>query len=56
MRLIDADKLKNHYSWWNNEEKEMFDAIVDAQPTAFDLDKVVQELEEHPNVDRKSVV
>lgn len=33
MRLIDADKLKKHYSWWNNENKEIFDAIVDMQPT-----------------------
>lgn len=33
MRLIDADKLKKHYAWWNNENKEIFDAIVDAQPT-----------------------
>jgi hypothetical protein len=48
-RLIDVDVLKKHYAWWNNEEKEIFDAIVDAQPTAFDLDKVVQELEEELN-------
>ena len=33
MRLIDADKLKAHYSWWSNEEQRMFDQIVDAQPT-----------------------
>lgn len=32
MRLIDADKLKAHYAWWNNEEKELFDAIIDEQP------------------------
>lgn len=34
MRLIDADKLKQHYVWWNNEEQRTFDQIVDAQPTA----------------------
>jgi PHP family Zn ribbon phosphoesterase len=34
MRLIDADKLKQHYAWWNNEEQRVFDQIVDAQPTA----------------------
>lgn len=34
MRLIDADKLKSHYRWWNNEEQRLFDEIVDAQPTA----------------------
>ena len=33
MRLIDADKLKQHYAWWNNEEQRTFDQIVDAQPT-----------------------
>lgn len=33
MRPIDADKLKAHYSWWDNEEQRTFDQIVDAQPT-----------------------
>ena len=33
MRLIDADKLKQHYAWWNDKSKELFDAIVDVQPT-----------------------
>ena len=33
MRLIDADKLKQHYAWWNNEEQRTFDTIVDLQPT-----------------------
>ena len=33
MRLIDADKLKQHYAWWNDENKELFDTIVDIQPT-----------------------
>ena len=33
MRLIDADKLKQHYAWWNDESKELLDAIVDIQPT-----------------------
>ena len=32
-RLIDAEKLKNHYSWWDNEEQKTFDTIVDLQPT-----------------------
>lgn len=31
-RYIDADKLKNHYAWWNDENKEIFDSIIDAQP------------------------
>ena len=41
-RLIDADKLKAHYSWWKDgtremtmgEAKDIFDEIVDLQPTA----------------------
>lgn len=35
MRLIDADKLKAHYAWWgeDNEEKRIFDEIIDQQPT-----------------------
>lgn len=41
MRLIDADKLKNHYAWWEGGSQEMtldeakhnFDTIVDLQPT-----------------------
>lgn len=42
MRLIDADALKKHYSWWGDypeeaperaEEKKIFDTIIDLQPT-----------------------
>ena len=40
-RLIDADKLKAHYSWWEGGTREMtmdeaksdFDTIIDLQPT-----------------------
>lgn len=40
-RLISADKLKAHYSWWEGgtgeityaEAKALFDTIVDLQPT-----------------------
>lgn len=40
-RLIDADKLKAHYSWWEGGGREMtldeakrdFDTIIDLQPT-----------------------
>ena len=38
MRLIDADKLKAHYAWWNDESKEVFDQIIDAQPIIAELD------------------
>ncbi|MBQ8994535.1 MAG: hypothetical protein IJ091_01845 [Oscillospiraceae bacterium] len=36
-KLISAEKLKRHYSWWDctekgAEDKRNFDAIVDAQP------------------------
>lgn len=30
-KLIDADKLKAHYAWWDNEDKKIFDTIVDLQ-------------------------
>lgn len=48
-RLIDADKLKEHYSWWENgtaemtlaEAKRIFDVIVFLQPTV-DAEPVVR--------------
>lgn len=33
-KLIDADKLKAHYAWWDNEDKKIFDTIIDLQPEA----------------------
>ena len=33
MRLIDADKLKKHYAWWDDDKQKLFDEIVDQQPT-----------------------
>lgn len=41
-RLIDAEKLKQHYAWWADGSREMtmdeakkdFDVIIDLQPTA----------------------
>ena len=32
-RLIDADKLKQHYAWWPENERTVLDQIVDVQPT-----------------------
>lgn len=32
-RLIDADRLKRHYAWWEDDRQELFDSIVDQQPT-----------------------
>ena len=45
-RRIDADKLKEHYSWWEGGSQEMtldeakrtFDTIVDLQPTVSEVD------------------
>ena len=58
MRLIDADLLKENISRWLKPSKpdetemiEVADALVstmmeiDEQPTAFDVDKVVEQLE-----------
>lgn len=33
-KYIDADKLKRHYAWWDDEEKKIFDEIIDLQPAA----------------------
>ena len=33
-KLIDADKLKQHYAWWDNEDKRIFDTIIDLQSEA----------------------
>ena len=48
-RLIDADKLKQHYAWWAggsaemtlDEAKRNFDAIVGVQPTV-DIDAITE--------------
>lgn len=45
-RRIDADKLKEHYSWWEGGSQEMtldeakrtFDTIVDLQPTVSEVE------------------
>ena len=50
MRLIDADELKKYPAWYAG-QKEIFDAIVDAQPTAYDVDKVVEQLITEANVE-----
>lgn len=48
-RLISAEKLKQHYAWWENgtaemtlaEAKKNFDTIIDVQPTV-DAEPVVR--------------
>ena len=52
MRLIDADKLKEAINSSLNTGRETFSSeiiyeAVDEQPTAFDLDKVVEQLENY---------
>lgn len=43
MRLIDADKLKQHFAWWHeggeeaDREAEIFEQIIDTQPTVEEL-------------------
>ena len=39
MRLIDADALKKHYSWWRDGYKDVFDDIIDQQPTVEERKK-----------------
>lgn len=52
MRLIDADKLKEQFRQLKGEESlagmfaEEMVKMVEEQPTAYDLDKVVEDLEE----------
>lgn len=52
MRMIDADELKTqlYESIMVNEDMDCLDflrveSLIDAQPTAYDVDKVVQQLE-----------
>ena len=33
MRIIDADALKKHYAWWEDDRQKLFDSIVESQPT-----------------------
>ena len=54
MRLIDADKLQEDLEKVKKESASLvdishiigFQSVVDAQPTAYDVDKVVEQLEE----------
>lgn len=52
MSMIDADKLIEDIRKRNYISKalsEIFETIVDEQPTAFDVDKVVERLEKEKN-------
>lgn len=62
MRLIDADKLKKDMLIQNILGEPMqkivnrYIHIVDSQPTAFDLDKVVEQLEKLKNTEQDDSV
>lgn len=45
MRLIDADKFKEEMGT-ETKLRRMICSAIDEQPTAYDIDKVVEELEE----------
>lgn len=45
MRLIDADKLKTYLSEYLHYDHAI--PWVDAQPTAYDLDKVAEQLDDY---------
>ena len=55
MRLIDADKVIDHLEKVKKESRSLvdiahiigFQSVIDAQPTAYDVDKVVAQLEEY---------
>lgn len=52
MRLIDADELIEYIKIWevgtsiSSDQKEFVDCI-NSQPTAFDVDKVIEKLEDY---------
>lgn len=58
MRLIDADKIDFNevfkgQSDFAKDTREVAQSLIDSQPTAYDVDKVVEELEEES---KKSVL
>lgn len=46
MRLIDADKLNFSEQSYNKSQMKAILDFIDNQPTAYDVDKVVEQLEE----------
>lgn len=46
MRMIDADNLNFQEQHYNKSQMKAILDFVDAQPTAYDVDKVVEQLEE----------
>lgn len=52
MRLIDADEFKKYISNMplTNSSKEMFENAIKSQPTAYEIDKVIGELDKQINI------
>ena len=48
-RLIDADNLQFNGRNYNKSQMKAILDFIDSQPTAYDPDKVVEQLEEHFN-------
>lgn len=49
MRLINAEKLKQHYAWWEDDRQKLFDEIVDQQKAidAIPVDWLLKWAAEH---------
>lgn len=47
MRLVDADKLNFSEQHYNKSQMKAILDFVDAQPTAFDVDELLKQLEEN---------
>lgn len=64
MRLIDADKVIEHLEKVKKESASLvdmahilgFQSVIDAQPTAYDPDKVVKQLEDYSNADEAEML
>ena len=60
MRLIDADKLIEHFEKVKKESASLvdiahilgFQSVIDAQPTAYYPEKVVEQLEDYSDTDK----
>ena len=50
-RLIDADTLQFNGRNYNKSQMKAILDFIDAQPTAYDSDKVVEQLEAYSNAD-----
>lgn len=59
MRLIDADKLEKELfntPLWDNEDEDEFYELINKQPTAYDIDWVIKELEERRDYQKEFAV